>query len=95
MGAGQTNLLPEYTLHNLSDGDFTFSIPAAGDASLLIAKLAPQFGFDPTDTARYNNTYRNPVFANISQERILIVYANGGLAAVQAELEALRARRVF
>ncbi|HEY1393913.1 MAG TPA: hypothetical protein VFV25_11080 [Methylibium sp.] len=94
-GAGQTNLLPEYTIHNLSDGDFTFSIPAAGDAALLVAKLAPQFGFDPADTARYNNAYRNPVFANLSQERILILYANGGLAAVQAELEALRARRVF
>lgn len=95
VAAGQTNLLPEYTLHNLSDGDFTFSIPAAGDAALLIAKLAPLFGFDPLDTARYNTAFRNPVFANISQERILIVYANGGLAAVQAEMEALHARRFF
>jgi hypothetical protein len=35
------------------------------------------------------------VFANISQERILIVYGNGGLSAVRAELDALRARRRF
>jgi hypothetical protein len=95
VGAGQTNLLAEYTLHNLSDGDFTFSIPAAGDAALLIAKLAPQFGFDPADVARYNTAFRNPVFAHISQERLLIVYANGGLQAVQSELELLHARRVF
>lgn len=52
VAAGQTNLLAEYTLHNLSDGDFTFSIPAASDAALLIAKLAPLFGYDPVDTAR-------------------------------------------
>lgn len=94
-GAGQTNLLPEYTLHNLSDGDFTYSIPAAGDAALLIAQLAPRFGFDPADTARYNTKFRNPVFANLSQERLVVLYANGGLAAVQKELQSLRARGGF
>jgi hypothetical protein len=93
--SGQTNLLPEYTLHNLSDGDFTYSIPAAGDAALLIAQLAPRFGFDPQDTARYNTKYRNPVFANLSQERLVILYANGGLSAVQKELQALRLRGIF
>ncbi|CAM3685903.1 hypothetical protein [Roseateles saccharophilus] len=95
VGAGQTNLLAEYTIHNLSDGDFTFSIPAAGDAALLIARLAPSYGFDPASVATYNTLYRNPVFANISQERILVLYGNGGLAAVQAELDALHARHGF
>jgi len=95
MAAGQTNLLPEYTVHNLSDGDFTFSIPAAGDAALLLAKLAPSFGFDPSDVANYNNLFRNPVFSQISQERLLIIYANKGLEAVKAELSALHARGAF
>jgi len=95
IGAGQTNLLPEYTLHNLSDGDFTYSIPAAGDAALLLAQIAPHFGFDPNDVARYNTKYRNPVFAQLSQERLFVVYANGGLSAVQRELDRLRARGGF
>ena len=95
VAAGQTNLLPEYTLHNLSDGDFTFSIPAAGDAALLLSKLASRYGFDPAVTATYNNNYRNPVFAHLSQERLLIVYGNGGLSAVQAELDTLHAKGAF
>lgn len=93
--AGQTNVLPEYTLHNLSDGDFTFSIAAAADAATLIAAVAPSYGFDPADVARYNTRYRNPVFAHLSQERLTIEYANGGLDAVRRELDALRARGVF
>jgi hypothetical protein len=95
VAAGQTNLLAEYTLHNLSDGDFTFSIPAAGDATLLIAKLAPLFGYDPADLSRYNTAFRNPVLANLSEERVLVLYGNGGLDAVQAELQVLHARRLF
>ena len=62
---------------------------------MLIAKLAPSYGFDPTNVAVYNTQFRNPVFANISQERILVLYGNGGLRAVQAELDALRARHGF
>ena len=95
VGAGQTNLLAEYTLHNLSDADFTFSIPAAADAALLIAKLAPLYGFNPSNVATYNTQFRNPVFANTSEERLLVLYGNGGLPAVQHELDVLHARRVF
>jgi hypothetical protein len=90
----QANLLVEYTLHNLSDGDFTFSIPAAGEAKNLIDTLAPSYGYSPVQVD-YNTKYRNKVFANLSQERLLIVYANGGLTAVKAELDALRARGVI
>lgn len=93
--AGQTNLLAEYTIHNLSDGDFTFSIPAASDAALLLAKLAPLFGFNPSDIANYNNKFRNPVFAHLSQERMLLTYANHGLDAVKAMLEELRVQGAF
>lgn len=45
---GQTNLLVEYELHNLSDADFTFSIPAVGEAQMLLKTLAPRYGYDPT-----------------------------------------------
>jgi hypothetical protein len=93
--AGQTNLLAEYTLHNLSDGDFTYSIPAAGNAALVLARLAPRYGFDPADAANYNTKFRNPIFANLSQERIAVLYANGGIPAVQREIDALRARGGF
>src|SRR5262249_4221785 len=44
----QTNILVEYELHNLSDADFTFSGPAVTMDETVLAKLAPEFGFDPT-----------------------------------------------
>jgi hypothetical protein len=88
--AGQTNLLAEYTIHNLSDADFTFSIPAVTEVQVLLAHLAPRFGYDPADTARYNNRFRNVVLSQLSGERLLVLYATGGLDAVEDEVEALR-----
>jgi len=93
--AGQTNLLAEYTIHNLSDADFTFSIPAVAEVQVLLARLAPRFGFDPADTARYNNRFRNVVFSHLSAERLLVVYAAGGLDAVADEIEPLRRHGVL
>jgi hypothetical protein len=84
------NLLIEYTTHNLSDADFTFTGPAVTEAQVLLATLAPKFGFDPTDTARYNNKFRNPALSFLSGERLTVLYANGGLSAIQAELTKLR-----
>lgn len=95
LAAGQTNLLAEYTIHNLSDADFTFSIPAVADVQVLLARLAPRFGFDPADTARYNNRFRNVVLSHTSAERLLVVYAAGGLDAVADEIEPLRHRGVL
>jgi hypothetical protein len=93
--AGQTNALAEYTIHNLSDADFTFSIPAVTSAQVVLATLAPRFGFDPADTARYNTRFRNVALSHLSAERLLILYGNGGLEAVTAELETLRRRGVL
>jgi hypothetical protein len=91
----QVNAPVEYQLHNLSDADFTQTGPAVAVAQLLLAKLAPEFGFDPTDTARYNTRYRNPALAHLSAERLYMLYTSGGLDAVRAQLAKLRARWVL
>ena len=93
--AGQTNLLAEYTINNLSDGDFTFSIPSIADAQVILAVLAPSFGYDPADVTRYNTRYRNVALAQLTGERILLRYSEGGLDAVRAELTALRKRKLI
>ena len=88
--AGQTNLLTEYTLHNLSDADFNQSGPAVSEVQVLLAALAPSFGYNPADTANYNNKYRNVVLANLSAERLLMIYANSGLQGVMVEVQKLK-----
>ncbi|MGI3775725.1 MAG: hypothetical protein ACRYGC_00390 [Janthinobacterium lividum] len=93
--AGQTNILVEYEIHNLSDADFVFSIPAVTTAQVLLQNLAPRYGYDPASTATYNTRYRNPALAFLSGERITILYTNGGLSAVREALDNLRARKVI
>jgi len=87
---GQTNLLVEYQLHNLSDADFTESIPAITISQVVLATLAPQFGFDPSDTARYNNKFRNVVLSHLTAERLSIIYSHRGDQAVLEQLHKLR-----
>ena len=91
---GEMNLLGEYAIHGLSDADFLFSIPVVSDAERILARLAPDFGFaEPgkdEDPTRYNTRYRNVVLAQLSAERILLRYAQGGLPVVKAEVEELR-----
>jgi hypothetical protein len=87
---GQTNLLTEYTLHNLSDSDFNQSGPAVSEVQVMLAAIASHFGYSPTDTANYNNKFRNVVLANLSAERLLMIYGNPGLAGVTAEFQKLR-----
>lgn len=89
LAAGQTNLLAEYTIHNLSDGDFTYSVPAVAEVQVLLARIAPRFGFAPADVARYNTRFRSIVLSHLSAERLLVLYSAGGLDAVEAEIEAL------
>ena len=90
LAAGQTNILAEYELHNLSDADFTFSGPAVAADQLVLAQLAPGFGYDSTQTAVYNNRYRNVVFSNFSAERLYVIYSRSGLDGVRSEIAKLR-----
>src|SRR5262245_29526177 len=91
----QTNLLAEYTLHNLSDADFTYSGPAVGTVEVLLQQLASGFGFNPSDAANYNNKFRNPVLSFSSAERLLIIYSQAGLDGVRKQLQELRAHGVI
>ncbi len=92
---GQTNLLVEYQIHNLSDADFVNSIPSVTVVQVLLQKIAPQFGFDPANLSVYNNNFRNVVLAYLSPERLAILYGNGGLAEVSKEVTKLRARHII
>jgi len=91
----QTNVLVEYVLHNLSDADFTFTGPAVSIVQVLLQTLAPQFGYDPNATASYNNRFRNPVLSYLSAERLLILYGNGGLERVKAEINKLKQQGII
>ena len=86
----QTNILVEYELHNLSDADFTFSGPAVTMVETVLAQLAPEFGFSPTNQTNYNLGYRNRVLSSLTAERLQIIYANSGLDGVRQELQLLR-----
>ena len=85
----------EYQLHNLSDGDFVQSMSAMVVAQKLLSKLAPEYGYDPADAARYNTKYRNRALAYLSAERLYMLYSNGGLEAVRAQLAKLRAQKII
>ncbi len=89
IAAGQTNILTEYELHNLSDADFAFSGPAVATDQLVLAQLAPAFGYSPAETAVYNNRYRNVIFANFSAERLYAVYTSAGVEGVRNQIAKL------
>ncbi len=88
--AGQTNLLVEYQIHNLSDSDFVNSIPAVTQVQVLLQQIAPGFGYDPNDVARYNNFFRNVVLSYLSPERLMMVYDTNGLEDLVEEVSKLR-----
>ena len=93
--AGQTNLLVEYALHNLSDADFVFTIPAITIEQVILKAIAPEFGYDPADVSRYNNGFRNPVLTYLSAERLLMLYGNKGLSGVKADVQKLREQSIL
>jgi hypothetical protein len=86
----QSNVLVEYQIHNLSDADFVNSIPAVTQVQLLLQRLAPRFGYDVADAARYNSNFRNVVLANLSPERLMMIYGTKGLEAVAEEVGKLK-----
>jgi hypothetical protein len=92
---GQSNLLIEYQIHNLSDADFTNSIPAVTESQVLLAQLAPAYGYDATNVTVFNNRFRNVVLAYLSPERLEILYTNGGLQAVKREIDKLQHLRLI
>jgi hypothetical protein len=77
----------EDSIHNLSDADFVLSIPSVTTADAILKRLAHEFGFDPADTSRYNNRFRNRVLSELTAERILVLYSNSGLDAIRAEIK--------
>lgn len=87
----QPNLLYEYVLHNLSDADYTYTGTASVQGDLFLRILAPRFGFDAAEAARYNTEFRNPVLSHLSAERIYLLYASGGISRVEAEIGKLKA----
>lgn len=90
VAAGQTNVLAEYTLHNLSDADFTYSGPAVDIDNVILAEIAPEFGRNPTD-ADYFTNFRNPVMSFFSAERLTIIYSEKGTDGVRQEVKKLQA----
>src|SRR5262249_28381300 len=88
--AGQTNLLVEYQIHNLSDADFVNSIPAVTQVQVLLQQIAPSFGYNPNDASRYNNFFRNVVLAYLSPDRLMMIYGKNGLEEVIDEVGRLR-----
>ena len=96
LAAGQANVLAEYPLHNLSDADFVFSIPAVNDADIILQAEAHSFGYDPVNRqVAYQTAFRNVALSNLSAERIQITYANQGLGGVKALLNILRAKHAL
>lgn len=87
----QSNILAEEPLHSVSDADFVVTEPAVSTDQIVLAVLAPEYGFDPGQIAAYNNGFRNPVFSFLTAERLFIIYGNGGLDGVRAELDNLQA----
>jgi len=90
VAAGQTNVLAEYVLHNISDSDFTYSGPAVTILNVILAEIAPEFGHNTADTDYFTN-FRNPVMSFFSAERLTIIYSEEGTDGVRQEVKKLQA----
>lgn len=95
LAAGQTNILIEYQIHNLSDADFSNSIPAVTLTQVVLAQIAPSFGYSSADTATFNNKFRNVIYSYLSPERLQLIYTNSGVSGVVTEVTKLRAQSLL
>jgi hypothetical protein len=77
-------------LHNLSDADHSFTGSALSEVQIVLKTVAGRFGYDPAEATVYNTRFRNVVLAHLSAERLQILYVDGGVNAVVAEIERLR-----
>jgi hypothetical protein len=89
LSAGQMNLLAEMTIHNLSDADWIYGDQAVDNMQVVLADLAPEYGVDPNNTAKFNNSFRNVVLAHYPAESIYITYTQKGEAGVKALIDKL------
>lgn len=89
------HLIPEYTMMQLSDSDYTFANPAIRDVEVLLTELAPEFGFNPSDAAAYNNRFRNVVMSWYSGERLHMIYTTSGMDGLRTALRLLRKRGII
>lgn len=83
--------LAEDIVDNLSDANFTYSMPSVRRAELVLRKLAPDFGNDPAIVAEYNNGFRNPVLSYLTAERVKLFLDDSGTDAVAMEIRHLAA----
>lgn len=82
--------LPEDSIHNLSDADFVFSIPAMSQADAFLKQFASEFGYE-AGRADYNVRFRNPALSYLTAERMALM----GTEGVLLELRKLRASKVI
>ncbi len=90
-----SQMLAEYALQQLGDGDWMFTNPAAHETDFLLEKLATEYGYSVADTATYNWKFRNVILGFLSSERISLIYGNKGIDGVLTELNKLRKKKII
>ncbi len=91
----QPNLMYEYVMHNLSDADYTYTGAATIQSELLLRLVAAKFGYDAADAGKYNTLYRNVVLSHFGSERVMILYVNGGIEAVEKAVDSLKTAKLI
>ncbi|MDG3439443.1 hypothetical protein [Nitrospirillum amazonense] len=98
-GMTETGTVPRWwsacLIHAQSDHNWVYAEPAVEDADALLRQLAPRFGVDAGDPARYTWGYRHAVLSHLGAARVQSLAAQGGLDALTQALTQLRAQGVF